>query len=505
MENEELRLIKKLYGEEMMHLCRTLFPTVLNTPFMLLNILENHFVPTHSLISDIEKNHLEEEFKIFVLSFINERKNYVDTDETPFALMEKAGYKLYECKNEDDIQSFSKYYREDEIICTITKKNRLKRCYVFFAVKNNVDMIKREDFSNPERDDIYGTSVISIQFDRGKLNTISIKNRYNHTIKYQNPDCTFDNNLENIIPGLTKSFEKYYGLNIMHHVEDINFVSELPYTESDNKYYRYNCEFDHIYYCENNYIIDHGILIDKFARNRERYILMDYYVLDRKEKKVFLYDEFIEDSFIDSINSLGKINDIIVTKNGEEKIIKIIYENNKNCEIRLNSKNRIISYKNNYVETIYDNFMYYYNDLKYLELGNVSKICYNFLTMTHNLENLELPKVKEIGDNFMMMISNLKEIFMPEVIKIGNNFLRNNHELENIFAPKLEQVGDMFLTSNTKLRELDFSNFLKTGSDFITRNRQIEKISIPRNCLFGENSLSNFDFDNYFDSKGNTK
>lgn len=82
----------------------------------------------------------------------------------------------------------------------------------FFAVKKNADEIKRENFTNPQRQDEYGTSVISIQFSKGTINDLSIKNRYNHSVN--NPDATFSNNLENIKPGLTNSFEQHYGLNI---------------------------------------------------------------------------------------------------------------------------------------------------------------------------------------------------------------------------------------------------------------------------------------------------
>ena len=38
-----------------------------------------------------------------------------------------------------------------------------------------MDEIKREDFTEPMRQDKYGTSVISIQFTRGDINTLSIK------------------------------------------------------------------------------------------------------------------------------------------------------------------------------------------------------------------------------------------------------------------------------------------------------------------------------------------
>lgn len=73
-------------------------------------------------------------------------------------------------------------------MCTF-QGDRLNRCRVFFAVKKDVDSIKREDFKNPEREDLYGTSVISIQFTKDGSNTLSIKNRYNHRVI--NPDATF--------------------------------------------------------------------------------------------------------------------------------------------------------------------------------------------------------------------------------------------------------------------------------------------------------------------------
>lgn len=37
---EELKQIKKIYGEEMMHLCRSLFPTILEHEGVLLHILK---------------------------------------------------------------------------------------------------------------------------------------------------------------------------------------------------------------------------------------------------------------------------------------------------------------------------------------------------------------------------------------------------------------------------------------------------------------------------------
>ena len=488
MENDELRRIKKLYGEKMVHLCKKLFPTILNTPNLLLNILKSTFAPTLSLIDDIIDNDLEEEFKIFILSFIEEKNNYVECDETPFQLLEKAGYKLYECKSEDDIQSFKKYYEEDEVICTITKKNRLKRCHVFFAVKKNVDEIKREDFHHPERDDVYGTSVISIQFDRGRLNTVSIKNRYNHTVF--NPDSTFDNDLEKIIPGLTKSFEKHYGLNIIKQIDDIKFIEYLTYVRAnDNKYYRYNCEFDLVYYCENNIIIDHGIIINKYYKSRERFILMDYFVLDKKEKRLYLYDEYIADSFVDSVTDLGKIKDIIVKREDDIRTINIIFENGQDCEIKIDSKNRIISYINNYVDKIQNNFMYYYTDIEHIELNNVSKIYYNFLPYSHNIKEVRLPKVKEIGDYFMISAFSVKKLFIPEALIIGDHCLSSNVVLEELFAPKIEQFGNFAFEGNRSIVELSLSRLRKTGICFLCYNKVLKNFYAPNLQIVGEGTL----------------
>ena len=221
---DDLKLIKKDYGEKLSHLCRDLFPTLLETPGLLYTALTNTFYPTKLLYEDLERFNSFDTFEDIVKSSIKaeETEQIEHKTKTPQELLDEAGYILYECHSEKDIQSFRHYYKRNdgivpkyipdtnpmsyngEELCTFNG-NRLNRCHVFFAVKKNVDEIKREDFRGKEnRQDEYGTSVISIQFTRDH-NTLSIKNRYNHTVS--NPDATFSNNLENIIPGLTEAFE----------------------------------------------------------------------------------------------------------------------------------------------------------------------------------------------------------------------------------------------------------------------------------------------------------
>ena len=146
--DDDLKKIKKYYGEDMMHLCREMFPTILETPGLLYSLMEKSFAPNHYLYEDILENNLEESFRKHIYSLNeNDSKDKVVVNKNPYELMEEAGYTLYECKSEEDIQEFKKYYTLRERLCTFNG-GRLDRCYVFFAVKKNVDEIRRENFKN---------------------------------------------------------------------------------------------------------------------------------------------------------------------------------------------------------------------------------------------------------------------------------------------------------------------------------------------------------------------
>ncbi|MBR5369857.1 MAG: hypothetical protein IK137_00975, partial [Bacilli bacterium] len=335
---DDLKKIKNAYGEKMMHFCRDNFPTILEKPGSLYRILSKLFHPSKLLIDDINKNN--DDFKdifinIIMYEFLEYRKYKIDEDQvvtkTPAELLDEAGYILYECKTEEDIQKFRKYYkRKDNIVpeytpgttpipyngeelCTFNG-GRLKRCRVFFAVKKNVDEIKREDFTEPKRQDEYGTSVISIQFANDENNTISIKNRYNHTITDKNPDATFGNNLDNIIPGLTKAFEQEYDLNITS--EDTDLYDELSgyIRAEDGKYYKYNYEADNIYYCPDNIIIENR-KVKQY--DKSRYLLVGQLLIDFQDKTISICPNALDnrntlsilnyDSFLDAFSNIKSI------------------------------------------------------------------------------------------------------------------------------------------------------------------------------------------------------
>ena len=499
MMNKDLKIIKKKYGEKMMHLCRELFPTLLEKEGLLSELLLEHFEPSRFLYDDIISNRLDIDFEDYIYSLVDieeikEKKDY----KTPEELLEEVGYDLYECQTEEEIQCFRKYYSKNEELCTF-RGNRLKRCYVFFAVKKDVDNIRRENFQNPEREDLYGTSVISIQFTKDTNHTLSIKNRYNHTVN--NPDATFGNNLDNIVEGLTESFSRYYGMTQAKIASDF----EIPgYVQAGNgKYYKYNYEIDNIYYCPNNIIIDNFKAI-KLSQNK---LLIDYFILDLENKTISLYDYNIQDCFPNSLNDMLKIQ--IIKENEYKKII--INTKSGNIFIKIDNKNQIIEYQNNNIQRIGDNFLWLNESLNYMELLNVVEVGDRFLYFNESLNHLNLPNVVKIGENFLKRNSILTQLNLPNTVEIGDGFLTynnlltqlslpnvieinayflcNNESLNYLELPKVKQIGDNFLYYNASLTQLSLPNVVKIGNKFLCENKSLTQLSLPKAKKIGDSFL----------------
>ena len=361
-------------------------------------------------------------------------------------MLNDAGYDLYECNSEEDIQKFKKYYAKGEELCTF-HGGRLDRCYVFFAVKKNVSDIKREDYPNPERQDEYGTSVLSIQFTKDESHNLSIKNRYNHHVN--NPDSTYSNNLDNIIIGLTESFGKYYGL-VQQHLRN-EFSLDYYVLASDGKFYKYNQELNNIYYCPNNIIID-NFKVKRY--DKEKYIILDYFILDLINKKIELYDKSIKESFPDIFFNIAKIE---IERKEEEKEIKITLQNNNIITMALNKNNQIIK----------------------LDYPKIKIIGDYFLSSNHLIHELNLPVLEKVGDGFCMFNSHLKKLNLPKLKRVGNDFLYFNVYIKELNLPSLEIGGNHFLAYNKKLLELNLPSLQKIGHDFGRFNHVLQKINCP--------------------------
>ena len=452
---DDLKVIRKKYGEKMYHFCRESFPTLLEEPGKLLKLLSDNFHESHSLFDDIVANGKESEFKNFIYSLVDvENNNELGMIKTPEELMSEAGYVLVECYNEGDIQAFRKYYARREELCTF-KGGRLNRCRVFFAVKKNVSDIKREDFKNPTRQDEYGTSVISIQFTKDGTNTLSIKNRYNHTVN--NPDATFSNNLDNIIPGLTASFEKHK--DIVQKYKSNRFEIKGYVRANDGKYYKYNYEINNVYYCPDNIIID-NFNVKRY--DKSRYLIIDYFIIDLSNKSIRLYDKKLSDSFCDVIKDINKIE---IDNIDSGKKITILGDNNKSLEIITDKDGKIISLKMNKIYDIGDKFLSYNTSLQKFTAENLTEVGSDFLYYNTSLQKFTAESLTEVGSYFLWCNNTLQELYLPNLKIVGHDFLRRNKTLQKFTAENLIKVGDWFLNNNHKLRN-------KILSEIEKRNRK---------------------------------
>ena len=460
---DDLKVIRKKYGEKMYHFCRESFPTLLEEPGKLLKLLSDNFHESHSLFDDIVANGKESEFKNFIYSLVDvENNNELGMIKTPEELMSEAGYVLVECYNEGDIQAFRKYYAPGEELCTF-KGGRLDRCRVFFAVKKNVLDIKREDFKKPKREDEYGTSVISIQFTKDGTNTLSIKNRYNHTVN--NPDATFSNNLDNIIPGLTASFEKHK--DIVQKYKSNRFEIKGYVRANDGKYYKYNYEINNVYYCPDNIIID-NFNVKRY--DKSRYLIIDYFIIDLSNKSISLYDKKLSDSFCDIIKDINKIE---IDNIDSGKKITILGDNNKSLEIITDKDGKIISLKMNKIYDIGDKFLSYNTSLQKFTAENLTEVGDWFLTCNNTLQELYLPNLTKVGHQFLICNTSLQKFTAENLTEVGDNFLCFNTSLQKFTAESLTEVGSYFLWCNNTLQELYLPNLKIVGHDFLYYNHKL--------------------------------
>ena len=208
----------------------------------------------------------------------------------------------------------------------------------------------------------------------------------------------FINKISNIFHNNTMRAKKY-NLNITKR-KGIYFELKNYVMVNDGKYHKYNYEINNIYYCPDNIIIDYFNVINTYEK-KEKYILFDYFILDLENKTIKLYDESISDSFVSCFKDIKKI--VIKNENNtKNKIIYLYSEDNKMQIIKLNDKNQLIYYKNDYVYNIKDKFLYHNKTLKEIKIPNIVKIKNSFLWNNNEIINLNFPKLIYV-DNFLCM------------------------------------------------------------------------------------------------------
>lgn len=467
--NKDLALIKKYYGEKMMHMCRDFFPQILEQEGLLVSLLEKHFEKSKSLADDILAEGKRYEFKDFIFFKADLEQKHVVTQNGKSAveLLGEAGYILYpECQSEQDIQSFEKYWAPGEKLCTF-EGGRLRSSRVWFAIKKDIDQIQRKDFPNPNRQDAYGTSAISIQFTRGGVSTCSIKNRYNH--KVDNPDNTFASNLDNIIPGLKSAFEHDFGLQTCNSGRYFDF--ELNnYVKAEGKYFHYNMLIDNNYYCDNNIVID-SFRIVKVPT--ESCVLADYFVFDMKNKKVYTYDEKVTDCFTDTFGEIEKMQFL-----SKERKIVITPKNGQEIIVGLDKSNSIISYDNQNFSVCGNNFLMYNEKLEQLKT-KIVECGDGFLYFNQELKNADFGCLKYCGESFLCNNKKVDWCDFSSMVTCGMNFMFSNTELEELYMPNAGAVGNYFLYFNNKLKKVNMPKLQYCSHAMLYNAKKLKQIYMP--------------------------
>ncbi len=379
----------------------------------------------------------------------------------PIELLSMAGYDAFYADTLEKQNSIKHLYREDETLCTFRDETRYQKYHIIHCIKKNVADIERSE--NPERDDEYGTSVISIQI----LKTggfISIKNRYNHTIT--NPDNTFNSNPDNIIEGLSQALKHKY---------NVDFSSQsvaLPdnYIKLKDQILKYNHEVLNTYFGEDFYVENAEVIeIDK-----SKELMLDNFILNWQTKEIknpsYDYDAFTQ-AFADEI--ANKKLQIKNNKNGEKSLFA------DGIEILTTQNGTITSLNFPNTKKIGKMFLYHNKNISKISLPNVIQIDNEFLFCNRKLLELDLPNVLYITNNFMKSNIKLAKISLPNAYHIGDNFLYNNNYSTDIYAPELKQVGLSFLFNNLILKKISFPKLEIISDTFIVNNKMIYDINLP--------------------------
>lgn len=420
----------------------------------------------------------------------------IHTNKEPIQLLNEAGYDAFSVQTQEQKDSIKKYFRPHEELCTFRDPHRHENFYIIHAVKRNAEEIK--PLKNPTRQDEYGTSVISIQISK-KGGFISIKNRYNHTVN--DPDNTFNNNPDNIIPGLSESLKKYF--NVDFSVTD----SIMPenFRIVNNQLVRYNYETDDFYFGNNYYF--NGNQITKL--NSDYQYMLDCFVFDTKTSEL-TNPSNTKDASFEILQKLLVGKKIKIQPSPIDKNEKMFFADGEH--VLTISNGQIVELNMPDIEHIGDNFLHNNIKLRKLIAPKIKKVGNNFLPKNQHLTNLSFPELITIGNGFLMQNGgSLTEIYLPQLQKAGAGFLSENHGLKSLslpniktlgsgaltrlntsdlYFPNLEEVSDGFLALNTS-KKISLPALKSVGNNFLCHNDKITELEVPLLESTGNEFLSN--------------
>ncbi len=414
----------------------------------------------------------------FLRGLIKEMSSDVDISQSPFELLKQAGYDAFYADTAEKKNAIEPYFAKGETLCTFRDTERHKNYHIIHCIKEGADKLKRADFyGKEERQDEYGTSVISIQILKGG-GFISIKNRYNHMVK--SADNTFDSNPDNIIEGLSTALKKHFDVDFYVQKEPL----PAHFTYQNGCIYLYNFEIDNTYFGDGFYL-KNGI-VHKIDTNSS--FLVDFYLFDLKEKKVtnLLRND---DPYVQIMNEEIKGKKLQKkVKEGETSLYldgELFFRTDS-----LNQVREITLFKTTVLpDNDFRNILSNIKVLKAPELKKMGCACCS----GEELREFDLPKLEEMGDRCFANCNafSLKPVVFPELKKIGSYCFYELHNLKTLMLPKLEEVGNMSFQYCSMLEELIIPAVKKIGSRSVVENEKLKKVIALQLAHIGDYAFNN--------------
>lgn len=335
----------------------------------------------------------------------------------PIELLDKAGYEAYVADTLEKQNAIKKYYAPGEELCTFRDPERFERYYIINAVRKDVDKIKRGN--PPQRDDEYGTSVISIQV----LKTggfISIKNRYNHTV--QNCDSTLNSNPDNIIMGLSDAIRHHFGADFSSQRVDLG----PGYTLVGNQICKYYREINNVYISEDFYVKDGRVYeIDK----NTQIALGNGLIFDLKHERYMSRFRDVTGGHVFNIDYLIKDRPVRILKNDDGS--KALYAGDEH----------ILSFKD--------------GKMCYINPKDLANFYLRYATLKGDLDFSKIRSYLSLENSDLSGATSLK---LP--LMFGGPELLTSMDLEGVIFPAVELNFDKFMGALT-LKRADMSRVTK--------------------------------------------
>ncbi len=359
------------------------------------------------------------------------------TPENPFTLLDRAGYNAFHADTLQKQNSIKRYFAPGELLCTFNDHARYRDYHIVHAIRKDVDDIKRAAFTGrEERQDEYGTSVISIQiYKEGGF--ISIKNRYNHTV--DGSDNTFNSNPDNIIHGLSAALKDHFNVDFSA------LASVLPegFVLMGNRIIKYHTEENNVYYGDQAWALNGSRIhaVNRAAGDA----LFDRLLFDNKTKTLKTIDPLSDDSFAKNFNNCYGGNRALCVQNGNLTLNGDILIGAEGSQIKTLSLPALTTMGNDCLRDAPALTQFHAPALT--TMGN---LC---LCKVPALMQFHAPALTTMGDQCLYFADTLTQFHAPALTAMGTDCLHDTDALTQFHAPALTTMGNDCLNNANTLTQ----------------------------------------------------